>query len=421
MRPSLALRSLSPFLACAALACGGQDAGGGSEGADGGPDTFDIDASNAVDAGNTTPDWPPDVPLPAEFDFPPWVTMPAPNQIVISWRTVGTTTGVVRYGTSPDSYDTAVPDSSSVQLHHVDLGVLAPATSYYYEVSIDGTSAVRKGVFVTPGMDEWRFIQLAETHFPSEADGVALFAQRIRAFRPHLVIESGDMVDDGNNLDHWRSYMRTSAPWISNVITTAAHSNHVNGTGGNAVLKDLFVLPNNERWYETRFGQVDFITVDSTYDTNNYAEIVGAEETWLGQRVAAAHDGIDDPALVVAEWHYPACSSNYASRSGVRDWVWDNLISTIADNGGVDMILVGHDKYFERSTLDTGSGTIVHLQTNAGKLSPASAGGNHIGCTPEVTKTTGRSMPFFIVDGSRIYALVLDADDNQVDEFTVSR
>ncbi len=410
---------LLTILPCATAACGGQDAGGG--GADGGG-LAGGDAGGgdgAIPTGNTDPAWPPDVALPAEFDFPPWVTMPAPNQIVISWRTVDASTGVVRYGTSPDSYDTTMPDSDSLQLHHVNLGVLAPATAYFYEVDIDGTSAVRKGVFVTPGMSDWRFIQLAETHFPSETDGVAKFADSIRAFRPHLIVESGDMVDDGNNLDHWRSYLRTSAPWISNVITTAAHSNHVNGSGGNSVLLDLFVLPDNERWYETRFGQIDFITVNSTYDTSNFAEITGAEETWLGQRVAATHDGTDDPALVVTEWHYPACSSNYASRSGVRDWVWDNLISTIADNGGVDMIMVGHDKYFERSTLDTSSGTIVHLQTNAGKLAPAGAGSNHAGCTPEVTKTTGRSMPFFTVSAGRIDAIVRDADGNQIDSFTV--
>nr|MBA2545033.1 hypothetical protein [Deltaproteobacteria bacterium] len=68
----------------------------------------------------------------------------------------------------------------------------------------------RKGVFVMPGRAGWRFLHSGEFHAPSEAENVAKFAAAIREFRPHVLLESGDMVDDGNSLSQWRSYLRTS-------------------------------------------------------------------------------------------------------------------------------------------------------------------------------------------------------------------
>lgn len=377
--------------------------------------TVHCDACNNVTSA-TDPAWTPDEPLPDAFDFPPWITMPAANQIVVSWRTVASTTGTVRYGTSPTTLDHTVISANPGELHHADLGVLSPATAYYYEVAIDGTNARRRGVFVVPGMDNWRFVHLGEFHAPSESAHTAAFASAIRAFRPHVVVESGDMVDNGDDLAHWRSYMRTAAPWISNVILLPAHSNHVNGFQGNALVHDLFVLPGNERWYTTRVGQIEFITVDSTFDTDNFPEISEVETAWLQDRVAEAHDGVDDPALVIAAWHYPACSSHYPSRGDLRSWIFDNLLQATIDGGGIDMLLVGHDKYYERSLIN---GSIVQVQANAGKLSPESAGGNHAGCEAVATDTAARSVPLFTVTGSQLHASVRNEQGSVIDSFTV--
>ncbi len=401
---------------------GGGQVGGGGAGRRPGLPLPEPDPEPGPDAGveptpvaDTDPAWPEDEPLSPEIDLPPWVTMPAPGTIVISWQTVADTTAEVHFGTTP-AYGTTIASNTAAKLHHVDLGELAPATAYYYEVDITSSSAYRRGVFVTPGMANWRFVQVGELHAPSHADDAAVYADAIRAFRPHVLVDSGDMVDDGSVPADWQSYLRTSAPWISNVIILPTHTNHVNGFGGSALLKSLFVLPGNERWYPTRYGQVEFLTVDSTYSVNPDIDTIQLD--WLAEQTAAAHDGVDDPALLVGNWHYPACSSHFAERASAREWVMDNLVDTMIDAGGVDLIVVGHDKYYERSLID---GQIVHLMTNMGARAKFPEGGNHERCTSLRVDNETQSLALIEVDGPVMHAQVLDQGGEVLDDFTVER
>lgn len=400
------------MLGLALVACSSPSKNGG------GDDVPEHDAnatSSDAPLNEVDPDWPADVAIPADFDFPPYLTMPAPNTIVVSWRTLADTTGVVRFGTT-DAYGTQLASATPAIVHHVTLDNLAPSTAYYYEVTIDGTGGTRKGVFVTPGRTQWRFLASGEYHAPSESSGVATFADEIRAFRPHVILESGDMADDGNDITHWRSYLRTAAPWISNAILLPSHSNHVNGTGGNATLLDLFVLPNNERWYTTRYSQIEFINIDSTNGAN--ADIATTEVPWIKTEAAAAHDGTDDPTFLIASWHHPACSSYYASRAGDRNWVQTNVVGSFKSNGGVDLIFAAHDKYYERSTI---TGGIVHVITNIGNISPSSPGSNHPDCTVNKTLLTTRSTALVTVDGALISARVIDGVGAELDTFSLQK
>jgi acid phosphatase type 7 len=397
-------------------ACSGSSSGTGDD---------DADANTGGDSGSggnsdgsvatVDPEWPALTPLAPEFDFPPYLNLLDGTTVVVSWRTTNATTGKVRFGTT-DAYGTELASSTSANLHHVSLDNLAPATAYYYEVAVDNTTATRKGVFVTPGSPTWRFVALGEYHAPSESSGVAKFAEEIRAFRPHLALESGDMVDVGTDITHWRSYMRTSAPWISNVLLLPAHSNHVNGTGGNANLKDYFVLPNNERWYTTRYSQIEFFTIDSHQSAN--ADIMTTEVPWVATAAAAAHDGVDDPTFVIAAWHHPACSSQYATRSGERQWVQTNLVKKFKDNGGVDIIFAAHDKYYERSTI---TGGIIHVITNIGNISPEIPGQNYGDCTAVKTLRNNRSTALVSVDGKMLSARVIENDGTELDTFSLTK
>jgi hypothetical protein len=379
-----------------ALALAGCTDGGGQP--DGGPGMVPDSSASAVGADDvqptldanaqldstpvsaTDPEWPADEPLAPEFDFPPYINMPAPNQIVVSWRTVEITTGNVHFGTTP-AYGRTKP-SVAGQLHHVVLGVLQPATAYYYEVEVDGTSARRKGVFVTPGAGSWRFMQIGEFHAAGESPNVAKFADEIRAFRPHVLVDSGDMLDDGDDM-----------------------------------FRDHFVLPHNERWYTTRYGQVEFFSLDSTWGIKQ-PDIVFIEPGWVGREAAKAHDGVDDPTFVIGSWHYPACSSNRERRSADRIWVQENLIKNFKDNGGIDLVLVGHDKYYERSMI---AGGILHIQTNTGKLRPGDEGGNHPACTVEKTVLDKRSITFVAVDGDALSGTVVTEEGEMLDSFTVAK
>ncbi len=360
--------------------------------------------------------WPDDVPLPPEFATPTWLTMPAPGRIALGWRTVAPETATVLL-VSADGVGTSIAVDAPATLHHADLGVLPAATTFHYRVELD-SGAAREGVFTTPGLDEWRFVHLAEFHAPSSSDEVSRFAEAIRAFQPQLVVESGDMMNDGDDDADWLDYLNTSRPWISNVILLPAHSNHVNGTAGNPILTSLFQLPNNERWYTTRYGAVELVTLDSTYDGG--ALDIESEPGWIEGSMEASRDAPDPPTFTVGAWHYPACSSHYASRSPGRRWVIDNLVSAFAATGGIDLILVGHDKYYERSILAIGALRIPHVMANAGKLAPSRAGDNEPECSSIATDTDTRSLVMVGVAPDRMVARVLDQEGGILDEFTVA-
>ena len=377
---------------------------------DGGADADPDGGTELVD-----PAWPADVPLESAIDFPPYLNLLDGTTVVVSWRTTTATTGVVRYGTTP-AKGSELASTTSGNLHHVTLSGLTAGAAYYYEVEITGTPVVRHGVFVLPGRSTWRLMHSGEFHAPSESANVAKFVAKIREFRPHVLLESGDMVDNGDDLAHWRSYFRTSAPWISNVLLLPSHSNHVNGSGGSSLLKDLFVIPNNERWYATRYGQMQLINIDSTKDAN--ADVMTTELPWVQQQASTMHDGADDPTFVVAAWHHPACSSQYYTRQGERAWVQDNLVAAFKANGGVDLILAAHDKYYERSTI---AGGIVHVITNVGNVSPEIPGGNHPACTVEKSSRSSQSLLLIDVNGKTLKGRVIDQNFADLDAFAITK
>ncbi len=369
---------------------------------------------------NVDTPWPKAEPLPAEFDFPPFVTMPALNQIVIGFRTVERQTARIHFGLTRDYGSTVVAKTSDGFFFSASLGLLEPASSYFYEVEIDGTTARRQGTFLTSGRSWWRFVHLGETHMESESSNVELFADDIRRFRPHLIIESGDMLDRGDLLDSWRTYFRTSQSWISNAIILPIGSNHVRGVGGNGFLQFFFSLPNNERWYETRYSNVRIFSLDSTYDLDQ-PEISAIEPDWLAAQLRAEDDANDEPALfTIGAWHYPACSTLQKGRSVSRRWVMDNFIDTFIDstkNHTIDLVLVGHDKYYQRSLID---GTIPHLMSNAGKLAPAVEGNNHPRCTPKVTHPRTRSIILGTVGSTAIGLQAIDPQGVLLDSLFIS-
>jgi hypothetical protein len=389
-------------------------------------ETVSFEPATGTDVvGPTDPAWPALRELPAAFELPPWLTLPGDGSVAVGWQSSLPSLGWLELVAAPGGElevdwraARRIDSPAAGVLHHVRLTALAPATAYRYRVHVhDGVGGgQREGVFVTPGSADFRFVHLAEFHAPGDAGQVERAAGLIRDFRPHLVVESGDMVDDGDEPSHWRSYLRTSAPWISNVFLLPAHSNHVNGDGGNPLLLRLFELPDNERWYTTRFGQVEFVTLDSTYTAN---DDVLDEPAWLRDRMAATLASDAAPSRVVGVWHYPACSSSYPSRSGERRWVLEHFIAAFRAIDALDLVLVGHDKYYERSRLELGDRTVTHVMVNVGRLAPGSSGGNEPECSPVVTHTARRSVGLYDVAADVIRGTAVAPDGAVLDRFTI--
>lgn len=363
------------------------------------------------------PEWPADEELPPEFDFPPYLSLLSNQKISVSWRSTEQQTGTVTFGRYGHPVEASAKTGAAAKVQHVEIDLLTPGQAYSYTVELHPSGAKRTGVFRMPGSRVWRFAHFGEFHAPTMAPNVAAFANIIREFRPHVIIDSGDMVDDGDVFNHWRSYMQTSRPWISNTFLLPTGSNHVNGTGGNAYLKSFFVLPNNERWYTTRFSQVEFFVLDSTLAFAN-PELVLQQPAWIKTQNGALHDGQDDPDFVIGSWHFPACSSSYKDRATDRALVQTVLVDAFQQSGGINMILVGHDKYYERSLL---SDSIVHVQTNTGNLNPGEEGDNDPRCKPVATRRDTHSLTLVDVRGDQMNAKAVAPDGEELDVYSITK
>ena len=87
----------------------------------------------------------------------------------------------------------------------------------------------------------------------------------------------------------------------------------------------------------------------------------------------------------------------------------------------LDLVLVGHDKYYERSWLDDGAGGAVHVMTNAGLLSPRDDQASEPECEPEVTYTDVNSMLLVEVDGEVLEGRAIDPSGAELDRFEIDR
>ena len=260
------------------------------------------------------------------------------------------------------------------------------------------------GTFTTPGAGPIRFVHFAEYHAPWQAQNILRWKELVRQFRPHLAVDSGDMMDNGNNFSEWRAWFEQGEGWLTNLFMLPAYSNHVPFNGGDNYTLNLFQLPDNDengvrkQNYSTRYGNVQFLEVGYPVDP--------LDGVWLQQKVSEANDGVDDPLFLIASWHHPS-----------------RLVSNvpfIEPYGGVDMILVGHDKRTEVSK-KAGAGRngldVWNVQTAMGLLSPRPRTAN--GYTVQYTNDIQRTMLFVEINGRTLSATVKDWDGNSLYSFQI--
>ncbi len=81
----------------------------------------------------------------------------AQNSAKLSWTTGVETQGVVEYGTSPTSLNFFAPEPQKIKTHAVDLTLLSPNTTYYFQIRIGDKKYDNGGVpwtFTTKGTEK---------------------------------------------------------------------------------------------------------------------------------------------------------------------------------------------------------------------------------------------------------------------------
>lgn len=79
------------------------------------------------------------------------------NSVKVTWATGQENQGVVEYGTSPTALNFFAPESSRTKSHSVDLTLLSPTTTYYFQIRIADKKYDNGGVpwtFTTKGNEK---------------------------------------------------------------------------------------------------------------------------------------------------------------------------------------------------------------------------------------------------------------------------
>ena len=127
-----------------------------------------------------------------------------------------------------------------------------------------------------------------------------------------------------------------------------APGNHDYSDAGIANYLAYFALPGNERYYDTRIGDIHVFVIDSD-EAMRSASDMAAQKAWLQAALAAS----DAPFRVVALHHPPYTSSSRGPYAAMR-WPFAEW--------GADLVASGHDHFYERLEV----GGIPYLVSGAG-------------------------------------------------------
>jgi len=95
------------------------------------------------------------------------------NSVRATWATGVETQGVVEYGTTPTALNFFAPEATKTKTHSIDLTLLSPNTTYYFDVRVGDTRYDNGGVpwtFTTKGAEN---SVVAPTVVPTQATSTA--------------------------------------------------------------------------------------------------------------------------------------------------------------------------------------------------------------------------------------------------------
>lgn len=185
-----------------------------------------------------------------------------------------------------------------------------------------------------------------------------------------LVLTGGDMVNSGKNSKQWNDFLGNSGMFMSVPVMTAA-GNH-EGKTSNETYKSVFALPDNgpeietlkESFYYFDHGICRVIVMDSSFLTDERRKNLGdkwehceaAVEKWLEETLA------DSEAVwnIVVTHHPPYGFHDFDTTSPQIRELW----TPIMEEGGVDLVLCGHQHMYMRTNKIRG---ITYVMGNAGQ------------------------------------------------------
>ena len=280
------------------------------------------------------------------FLWYPYITDLTENTVIVNFKLLIPSDSEVIIYDSDLKYINSFSSGKIRNLHHVELNGLDAGKEYFYIVkTLDEHSVpIRTENLWLRTLPE----ELTEFTFVNHSD-TQLFYNRQRdkseliyMENPLIITHSGDLTEDGPNVDMWNQFFDSHKKFQSHIPTYPTLGNHERNASN---YYEAFDLPDDgggdfgERWYAYEIGDVGFISLDSNILT--IKSLNDQQTQWLIEKLQE----FEDNAFTIVYYHHPFwTNNNNVPRSLTEnEKAWRGLF----EKYGVDLVMNGHIHAYE--------------------------------------------------------------------------
>ena len=294
----------------------------------------------------------------------PYLQIPTPNSVVISWISGTGVPGEVYYGTSPDSLNRHVLESEAEEIYHeVEIPGLLPGTKYYYSVGRRAKGNEDQYFVANPEAGSsvpvriWVISDFGQTNSDQNDERMETVAQwkafNNGSYHADLVLSLGDQTEDDSRYQLQHNYFNQLEKVLLNTPLYTLIGNHDNHDGSMNYLS-TFALPadaeaggvasGTEKYYAFDYANIHVVVLCTEIEDSVAWK---TQVEWLKEDL---ENQTGD--WLIACMHRPFHSGGHHRTDDEQDpqdrrndWL------TVLEDHGVDLILQGHNHVYERSYL----------------------------------------------------------------------
>ncbi|MGH7599477.1 MAG: metallophosphoesterase [bacterium] len=290
----------------------------------------------------------------AQISIGPYVQKVLTHDATVVWYSDTTTSGVLRYGTTPGQWLESINVASGT-LHAVEITGLTPNTKYFYEVS-DSTTTLATGpdyYFVThpPAGSRVPFSFIAAGDLGDGSQNQQDVAARMMAERPKhkFALFLGDIVyENGRRSEYLKNYFPIYKDLIRHFCVWPALGNHDINSRKAAAYFEFFHTPANnpdsiENYYSFDYANAHIVSLDD--ELMDSGAKLTKQLDWAKQDLAEAKSR--GQRWLIAMFH----KAPYTTGTHPDNKFTQGTFVPLLEAAGVDLVLSGHSHVAERSFL----------------------------------------------------------------------
>ena len=311
----------------------------------------------------------------------PYLQNGSSSSMTVMWRTENSTAGTVEFGETI-SYGSSLI-SPAGNLHEVEITGLAPNVKYFYKVTSDSdTESSWFRTFPVSSDTPVTFAVSGDTRNNTDYladDNLAIQAWQT-GYEPHFNLNNGDIVENGEPLtgSYWQAFFDTTSNLIAQSPCYIVTGNHdYDGEILSSGYAENFSFPKNgptslsERVYSFDCGNLHVTAAEIHYNPNT-PYLPGTEQfDFITNDFAST-----DKPWKIFVMHHPIFSSGRSGYLSDNEWArtWaTNMFNYYVpefEKYGLNLVISGHDHFYERSIKDNITYLIVATKTGEKFIQP---------------------------------------------------